>query len=475
VWRQPLGRDRLGLRCSREGERGLKGVDVAARTSLQCAFAVVVAVLSCALPSSASATRVGREPPPDFVGTTTTLFFVAAPGEANDVTVSPAGRSLYRFEDRAAPLEIGAGCRATSDSHVALCDRPLRHAGLVVRLGDQRDAIRLGVADGLVHGGLDDDRLTGGRFDDRFEGGSGDDRIAGGGGTDGIDGDEGDDTVSGGAGDDVLAGGPGSDLLDGGGGNDTLLPNDYIRFPTVGAGQRPDARGGTDLLRGGTGVDVIVYRYEVRPRAPALTVRLNGRADDGPRGDDDNFAADTERAYSFASRLRCQRRRRRRLCSIGTFAILSRPGPNGEFISPQGNFSLRIYRFSRRGGETRTEEALFETLNAGTVGVSEGRSRTGPSRIALPKGRLPGCPRLATASQLSRQTLRRLRGRARGHYTAGGRYSAGAVRGTDWTVTERCDGTLTSVRRGTVVVRDFRRRKTIVLHAGERYLARAPR
>jgi hypothetical protein len=39
---------------------------------------------------------------------------------------------------------------------------------------------------------------------------------------------------------------------------------------------------------------------------------------------------------------------------------------------------------------------------------------------------------------------------------------------------DRCDGTLTRVVSGTVVVRDFTRDRTVVLHAGERYLARAP-
>jgi hypothetical protein len=47
------------------------------------------------------------------------------------------------------------------------------------------------------------------------------------------------------------------------------------------------------------------------------------------------------------------------------------------------------------------------------------------------------------------------------------------VRGTVWTVADRCDGTLTTVKRGKVAVRDFRRRKTIVVRAGKRYLARA--
>jgi hypothetical protein len=39
---------------------------------------------------------------------------------------------------------------------------------------------------------------------------------------------------------------------------------------------------------------------------------------------------------------------------------------------------------------------------------------------------------------------------------------------------DRCDGTLTRVRRGRVDVRDFTRRRTIRLRAGRSYLARAP-
>ena len=52
--------------------------------------------------------------------------------------------------------------------------------------------------------------------------------------------------------------------------------------------------------------------------------------------------------------------------------------------------------------------------------------------------------------------------------------AAATVRGTIWTVADRCDGALTTVKRGRVAVRDLRRRRTIVLKAGKRYLARAP-
>jgi len=49
------------------------------------------------------------------------------------------------------------------------------------------------------------------------------------------------------------------------------------------------------------------------------------------------------------------------------------------------------------------------------------------------------------------------------------------VRGTKWTIADRCDGTLTTVARGKVAVRDFRRKKTIIVKAGKRYLARVRR
>ncbi len=42
-------------------------------------------------------------------------------------------------------------------------------------------------------------------------------------------------------------------------------------------------------------------------------------------------------------------------------------------------------------------------------------------------------------------------------------------------MTDRCDGTLTMVRRGRVAVRDFKRRKNVSVRAGKSYLARAKR
>jgi hypothetical protein len=58
-----------------------------------------------------------------------------------------------------------------------------------------------------------------------------------------------------------------------------------------------------------------------------------------------------------------------------------------------------------------------------------------------------------------------------GKFKVHGRFSAGTVRGTDFTTTERCDGTLTTVHRGTVDVLNYRTRKTIAVRAGHFYLA----
>ena len=78
------------------------------------------------------------------------------------------------------------------------------------------------------------------------------------------------------------------------------------------------------------------------------------------------------------------------------------------------------------------------------------------------------------SAALSRRQIRRLRANARGRFRTSGRNSSATVRGTIWDITDRCDGTLTRVRRGKVVVRDFRRKKNVTLTTGKSYLAKAP-
>ena len=46
------------------------------------------------------------------------------------------------------------------------------------------------------------------------------------------------------------------------------------------------------------------------------------------------------------------------------------------------------------------------------------------------------------------------------------------MRGTRWLTEDRCDGTLTRVTEGSVVVRDLHRKRNKVVRAGQSYLAR---
>jgi hypothetical protein len=67
----------------------------------------------------------------------------------------------------------------------------------------------------------------------------------------------------------------------------------------------------------------------------------------------------------------------------------------------------------------------------------------------------------------------RLLGDAHGQFQTEGAFSAATVRGTNWGVRDRCDGTVTVVRQGVVSVTDFARHTSVTVRAGQRYLARA--
>jgi hypothetical protein len=81
----------------------------------------------------------------------------------------------------------------------------------------------------------------------------------------------------------------------------------------------------------------------------------------------------------------------------------------------------------------------------------------------------------ATKKKGPKSALGKLWGSGKGKFRTDGKYSSATVRGTIWLVQDECDGTLTKVKRGTVKVRDLRRKKTITVKAGHSYLARANR
>ena len=95
----------------------------------------------------------------------------------------------------------------------------------------------------------------------------------------------------------------------------------------------------------------------------------------------------------------------------------------------------------------------------------QGRSEPGD----LPKQRSRGRRHAASS-----RVIQLLHASAHGKFRTSGRYSAATVLGTIWTVSARCDGTLTHAIKDEVQVTDFVRHKTIILHAGQSYLAPGP-
>ena len=79
--------------------------------------------------------------------------------------------------------------------------------------------------------------------------------------------------------------------------------------------------------------------------------------------------------------------------------------------------------------------------------------------------RLANVARLLVAGRL--HACRRFRTR--------GANSVATVRGTRWWTEDRCDGTLTRVRQGSVIVRNLRTGRRVIVRAGHSYLARGRR
>ena len=82
------------------------------------------------------------------------------------------------------------------------------------------------------------------------------------------------------------------------------------------------------------------------------------------------------------------------------------------------------------------------------------------------------CPRGKKASAAAKPKTRKLWGDGKGKFRTKGSYSAATVRGTRWLTQDRCDSTLTRVRKGVVSVRDEVKKKTVLVRAGRSYTAR---
>jgi streptogramin lyase len=119
------------------------------------------------------------------------------------------------------------------------------------------------------------------------------------------------------------------------------------------------------------------------------------------------------------------------------------------------------------------------TFGGGVFSVRQPRTGCGRVDVYLRGGSFKNCARAASrsaslASASSTRRVRRLWGRdSGGAFRSHGRHSHATVRGTHWLTVDRCDGTLTRVTNGAVVVRDFRRHRRVLVRAGHSYLAKA--
>ncbi len=131
--------------------------------------------------------------------------------------------------------------------------------------------------------------------------------------------------------------------------------------------------------------------------------------------------------------------------------------------------------------KTKTQKGTF---GGAIFKVSQTTAGSGKGLVtlAIVENAFKGAPSYATckahkaleATAASSRTLQLLHASTHGKFRTKGKYSAATVLGTIWTVADRCDGTLTHDVTDSVVVNDFVHHKTIVLHAGQSYLAKAP-
>jgi hypothetical protein len=115
------------------------------------------------------------------------------------------------------------------------------------------------------------------------------------------------------------------------------------------------------------------------------------------------------------------------------------------------------------------------TVHGGLFQVRQPASRRGMTELVL-RGRKPSCATTRAAAVADRRPPRQLwASDHHGRFRTRGSNAVATVRGTSWYMADRCDGTYTRVKRGSVAVRELRTGRTVLVRAGQSHLARATR
>jgi hypothetical protein len=191
-------------------------------------------------------------------------------------------------------------------------------------------------------------------------------------------------------------------------------------------------------------------------------------------------------------------------CDIGAYESGGTPQPGGgeELPPPVAGKNVNVLLKSGTVKVKLPGRKRFRTLSddeqlpvGTTVDTTKGRVTlvaaggqaadfyAGIFRIGQKKGSKPlttltlteklSCPKAGNAIASAKKKKRRLWGDGSGRFRTKGKHSAATVVGTKWLVEDRCKSTLTRVVRGRVSVRDFVKKKTVIVRAGKRYTARA--
>jgi hypothetical protein len=147
----------------------------------------------------------------------------------------------------------------------------------------------------------------------------------------------------------------------------------------------------------------------------------------------------------------------------GSLELITSNGIKGK--TQHGTFGGAIFKLTQQ--RSGPDKGLV------TLTLAEGAFKGAPSYALCRKHKHKAGD--ASAAAVSSKVLQLLHASAHGKFRTSGRYSAATVRGTIWTVADRCDGTLTHDVTDSVAVKDFVHHRTIILHAGQSYLALAPK
>jgi hypothetical protein len=132
----------------------------------------------------------------------------------------------------------------------------------------------------------------------------------------------------------------------------------------------------------------------------------------------------------------------------------------------------RITLTAATGKAGATQSADFYD---GIFKLSQSRGAKPVTELAL-AGPKPSCGKAKPARAAAKPPkTRKLWGDGSGSFRTRGQYSSATVRGTVWLTQDSCSGTLTRVKRGVVSVQDLVKHTTVLVKAGQQYLARPRR